>query len=210
MLSDFKQSQPQLFYTKPNGKETKIPYDWTIYYLRKKALSQKITKEELAWIILNFNQKRGYYQLRGEEEEENRNKLVEFHSLKIVDVIADEKPNSKGDLWYSLFLENGWVYRRSSRTPLFDWKDKVRDFIVTTDLNDDGTIKTDKEGNERRSFRAPSQDDWTLLKKKTEQEISKSDKTVGAYIYENLLQNPSQKIRVSWFARLNENSTRMN
>jgi CRISPR-associated endonuclease Csn1 len=195
MLSDFKQSQPQLFYTKPNGKETKIPYDWTIYYLRKKALSQKIAKEELAWIILNFNQKRGYYQLRGEEEEENPNKLVEFHSLKVVDVIADEKPNNKGDLWYSLHLENGWVYRRSSRTPLFDWKDKVRDFIVTTDLNDDGTIKTDKEGNERRSFRAPSEDDWTLLKKKTEQEIYQSKKTVGTYIYENLLQNPSQKIR---------------
>lgn len=105
MLSDFKQSQPQLFYTKQNGKETRIPYDWTIYYLRKKALSQKIAKEELAWIILNFNQKRGYYQLRGEEEEENRNKLVEFHSLKIVDVIADEKPNSKGDLWYSLMKQ---------------------------------------------------------------------------------------------------------
>ena len=197
MLNDFKQSQPQLFYRKSNGEETKIPYDWTIYYLRKKALSQKIKKEELAWIILNFNQKRGYYQLRGEEEEENSNKLVEFHSLKIVDVDADadEKPNSKGDLWYSLYLENGWIYRRSSKTPLFDWKDKIRDFIVTTDLNDDGTIKTDKEGNEKRSFRAPSEDDWTLLKKKTEQEIDKSNKTVGCYIYETLLQNPSQKIR---------------
>lgn len=207
MLSDFKQLQPQLFYTKLNGKETKIPYDWTIYYLRKKALSQKIEKEELAWIILNFNQKRGYYQLRGEEEEENPNKLVEFHSLKIVDVIADDKPNSKGDLWYSLHLENGWVYRRSSRTPLFDWKDKVRDFIVTTDINDDGSIKTDKEGNERRSFRAPSEDDWTLLKKKTENDLERHireykaiknvdfDGTVGTYIYNNLLQNPSQKIR---------------
>ena len=195
MLIEFKQSQPQLFYTKSNGKETRIPYDWTIYYLRKKALNQKIAKEELAWIILNFNQKRGYYQLRGEEEEENPNKLVEFHSLKIVDVIADEKPNSKGDLWYSLHLENGWIYRRSSKTPLFDWKDKVRDFIITTDINDDGSIKTDKEGNEKRSFRAPSEDDWTLLKKKTEQEINKSNKTVGCYIYETLLQNPSQKIR---------------
>ncbi|MFZ6037459.1 MAG: type II CRISPR RNA-guided endonuclease Cas9 [Bacteroidota bacterium] len=195
MLNDFKQSQPQLFYTKSNGKETKIPYDWTIYYLRKKALSQKIAKEELAWIILNFNQKRGYYQLRGEEEEVTPNKLVEFHSLKIVDVIADEKQNGKGEIWYSLHLQNGWIYRRSSKIPLFDWKDKVRDFIVTTDLNEDGTIKTDKEGNEKRSFRAPSEDDWTLLKKKTEQEIDKSNKTVGTYIYENLLQNPSQKIR---------------
>lgn len=58
--------------------------------MRKKALSQEIEKEELAWILLNFNQKRGYYQLRGEEEEENPNKLVEYYSLKIVDVIADE------------------------------------------------------------------------------------------------------------------------
>src|SRR5690554_5413938 len=71
-----------------NGKDVKIPFDWTIYYLRKKALSQRITKEELAWIILNFNQKRGYYQLRGEEEDENPNKLVEFYSLKVVDVKA--------------------------------------------------------------------------------------------------------------------------
>jgi CRISPR-associated endonuclease Csn1 len=177
------------------GQYLKIPCDWTIYYLRKKALTQKITKEELAWLILNFNQKRGYYQLRGEEEEENPNKLVEFHSLKIVDVVPDEKPNSKGDMWYSLHLENGWIYHRSSKTPLFDWKDKVRDFIVTADLNDDGTVKKDREGAEKRSFRAPGEDDWTLLKKKTEADIEKSAKTVGTYIYETLLKNPPQKIR---------------
>jgi len=180
---------------KANGHDVKIPYDWTIYYLRKKALTQRIDKEELAWIILNFNQKRGYYQLRGEEEDENPNKLVEFHSLKVVDVIADEKPNSKGETWYSLNLENGWVYRRSSKTPLYDWKDKVRDFIVTTDLNDDGSVKKDKDGVEKRSFRAPSENDWTLIKKKTEQEIVYSSKTVGAYIYDALLQNPKQKVR---------------
>jgi len=190
MLADFKNSQPQLL-----ENDKKIPYDWTIYYLRKKALSQKIEKEELAWILLNFNQKRGYYQLRGEEEEENPNKLVEFYSLKIVDVVADEPQKGKSDIWYSLVLENGWVYRRASKRPLFDWKDKTRDFIVTTDLNDDGSIKTDKDGNEKRSFRAPAETDWTLVKKKTEQEIDKSHKTVGVYIYEALLQNPKQKIK---------------
>ncbi|CAH0269021.1 type II CRISPR RNA-guided endonuclease Cas9 [Chryseobacterium sp. Bi04] len=190
MLSDFKNHQPQLLES-----DKKVPYDWTIYYLRKKALSQKIEKEELAWILLNFNQKRGYYQLRGEEEEENPNKLVEFYSLKIVDVLADEPQKGKSDIWYSLGLENGWVYRRSSKLPLFDWKDKTRDFIVTTDLNDDGSIKTDKDGNEKRSFRAPGENDWSLVKKKTEQEIDKSHKTVGAYIYEALLQNPKQKIK---------------
>jgi len=199
MLEDFRRTQPDLINRKnKQGKDAKTPYDWTIYYLRKKALTQKLEKEELAWILLNFNQKRGYYQLRGEEdEEESPNKLVEFHSLKIISVLADEKPNSKGDLWYTLVLENGWIYRRSSKNDISNWKDNVRNFIVTTDLNEDGSVKTDKEGNEKRSFRAPSEDDWTLLKKKSEQEIDHSNKTVGAYIYDTLLQNPNQKIRGS-------------
>jgi CRISPR-associated endonuclease Csn1 len=194
MLEEFKKSQPSFLKDK-NGNDCLIPYDWTIYYLRKKALTQKIEKEELAWIILNFNQKRGYYQLRGEEEEENPNKLVEFHSLKVIDVIADETKNNKGETWYSMHLENGWIYRRSSKTELFDWKDKVKEFIVTTDLNDDGTEKLDKEGSVKRSFRAPSADDWTLLKKKSEKDISDSHKTVGSYIFDNLLLNPKQKIK---------------
>ena len=133
--------------------------------------------------------------MRGEEEEENPNKLVEFHSLKVIDVIADEPEKGKSDLWYSVVLENGWIYRRSSKTPLFDWLEKTKEFIVSTDLNDDGTIKTDKDGKEKRSFRAPAKTDWTLVKKKTESEIEKTNKTVGEYIYETLLQNPNQKIK---------------
>ena len=194
MLSDFKSHQPTLFYTKKNGEESKIPYDWTIYYLRKKALSLKISKEELAWIILNFNQKRGYYQLRGEEEVENPNKEVTYYSLMVTEVTA-EAPNKKGEIWYSIQLENGWVYRRTSKIPLDDWKGKVRDFIVTTELEEDGSIKRDKEGKEKRSFRAPSEDDWNLLKKKTEQDINTSKKAVGTYIYDHLLQNPNEKIK---------------
>src|SRR5665648_902535 len=194
MVEEFKVTQPELFTSKESGEERKIPYDWTIYYLRKKALHNRIEKEELAWLLLNFNQKRGYYQLRGEEEEDNPNKLVEFHALKVVNVIADEPQKGKNDIWYSMILENGWIYRRLSKTPLFDWKDKIKEFIVTTDLNDDGTVKTDKEGVEKRSFRAPSEDDWTLRKKKTESDIVNSNKTVGCYIYETLLQNPAQKI----------------
>lgn len=194
MLNDFKTLNPQ-FLVKEDGSNKLIPYDWTIYYLRKKALTKKIEKEEIAWILLNFNQKRGYYQLRGEEEEENTNKLIEFHTLRIIKVIADELEKGKNESWYSLTLENGWVYRRSSKTPLFDWEGKEKDFIVTTDLNEDGTVKTDKSGQEKRSFRAPGEDDWTLLKKKTEKEIEQSKKTVGAFIYDSILHNPKQKIK---------------
>ena len=187
MLADFATKQPQLV---ADGK--KLPLDWTIYYLRKKALSKAITKEELAWILLQFNQKRGYNQLRDEEEEQNKNQLVEFHSLKVIEV--EDSGDKKGKaIWYNVKLENGWVYRRASEIPL-DWVGKVKDFIVTTDLNDDGSIKTDKDGKEKRSFRVPKEDDWTLLKKKTEYTIDNSGNTVGEYIYNSLLNNPDQKI----------------
>ena len=189
MLSDFQLNQPSLV---ENGK--KIPLDWVIYFLRKKALSAKIEKEELAWLLLHFNQKRGYYQLRGEEAEDNPNKQVEFHALRVVSVEDSGDKKGTDEVWYNVHLENGWIYRRTSRTPL-DWIGKIKEFIVTTDLNEDGTIKKDKDGKEKRSFRAPADDDWTLLKKKTEFDIEKSNKSVGCYIYDTLLQNPNQKIK---------------
>jgi CRISPR-associated endonuclease Csn1 len=189
MLEDFAKHQPQLL---KEGK--KIPYDWTIYYLRKKALTEKIENEELAWLLLHFNQKRGYYQLRSEEDEEIANKLVEFYTLKVIDVIDSGDRKGNDETWYNVHLENGWIYRRTSKVPL-DWIGKSKEFIVTTDLNDDGSIKIDKEGKEKRTFRSPAENDWTLVKKKTEQEIEKRKETVGEYIYESLLLNPSQKIR---------------
>jgi CRISPR-associated endonuclease Csn1 len=176
------------------GQTNKIPYDWTIYYLRKKALESKIGLQELAWILLNFNQKRGYYQLRGEEEEGDKSKLVEFHALKVTNVLADE-PNAKGDIWYNVHLENGWIYRRPSKNPINDWVGKTKEFIVTTTLNEDGSIKTDKEGNEKRSFKAvDSEQDWIAIKKSTEEKIENTKQFVGTYVYNTLLQNPKQKI----------------
>ncbi len=195
MVAEFKDAQPQLFYKKENGKETKISYDWTLYYLRKKALSKKISKEELAWVILNFNQKRGYYQLREEESEASGAKQEEFYTLKVADVQATDDKNEKGT-WYNVILENDWIYRRQSKEPLNNWIGKYKEFIITTTLEKDGSLKLDKEGNVKRSFRAvDSEKDWIAIKKKTEQDIDKSKKTVGQYIYETLLRNPKQKIR---------------
>ena len=186
MLQDFKSQHPDF-------RDKKIPYDWTIYYLRKKALTQKISKEELAWILLNFNQKRGYYQLRGEESEADKNKTIEYVALKVLSVEDSGEKRGK-DTWYNIRLENGWIYRRTSSIPL-DWEGKTKEFIVTTDLNDDGTPKMDKEGNVKRSYRSPNEDDWTLVKERTQSDIEHSGKTVGTYIYDTLLQNPNQKVR---------------
>lgn len=179
MLSDFQKDQPQFL---ENNK--KIPYDWTIYYLRKKALSQKIEKEELAWILLNFNQKRGYYQLRGEDFEEEKDKT--FVRLK-VEKIVDSGDNVKGKILYDVYFDNGWKYDKQI-VKTEDWAERVKEFIVTESFLKNGDVK--------RTFKAvDSEKDWIAIKTKTEQEIDKSHKTVGTYIYETLLQNPKQKIK---------------
>lgn len=195
MLEDFRHSQPQLLL---DGR--KVPYDWTIYYLRKKALTEKISKEELAWILLNFNQKRGYFQLRGEDEEV-QGKKIEFYALKVVRV--EDTGEKKGkDTWYNVYLESGlgdtddyWVYRRASSVPIDEWEGQVKEFIVTTTLDNNGSPQIDKEGKVKRSFSIPKPEDWMLVKKKTEVDIKSSGKTVGTYIYDTLLQKPDQKIK---------------
>ena len=183
MLSDFKTHQPQILKNE-KGEDKLVPYDWTIYYLRKKALSQKIEKEELAWILLNFNQKRGYYQLRGEDFEEEKDKI--FISLK-VDRIVDSGDNVKGKTLYDVYFENGWKYDKQI-VKSEDWINRTKEFIVTESLLKNGDIK--------RTFKAvDSEKDWIAIKTKTEQEIDNSHKTVGTYIYDTLLQNPKQKIK---------------
>lgn len=191
MLADFRQHNPDFI-----AANRSIPYDWTIYYLRRKALTQQISKEELAWILLQFNQKRGYHQLRDNEADtdtkENEQVEYQFLTVKSVEQAPD---NKKGETWYLIrFEENDWVYRRKSNIPLDEWVGKVKEFIITTKLNVDGTPETDKDDKVKRSLRAPKDDDWALLKVKTEHDIEASEKTVGAYIYDSLLQNPMQKI----------------
>lgn len=189
MLEDFKKNQPGILQSNHG-----IPYDWTLYYLRNKALRRKISKGELAWIILNFNQKRGYYQLRGEEEDEKEGKLKEFIAIMVQNVEKIEEENSRGEATYKITLGNGWSFNKPSKNPV-DWEGKTREFIVTTDVDENGNAKTDKEGNVKRTFRSvDSEKDWIAIKKKTENLIEDYE-TVGTFIYTELLKNPGQKIR---------------
>lgn len=187
MLAEFKKAQPQLFYKNSNNEETKIPYDWTIYYLRKKALNKKISKEELSWLLLTFNQKRGYYQLRGEDEEIKEGNVTTFEVLKISKVEdAGEIIKKSGEKLFDIYFENGWKYDKQTTKPN-DWLDKTKEFIVTSSQLKDGTKK--------RTFKSVnSEEDWIAIKEKTQKDINESGKTVGTYIYDKLLQNPTQKI----------------
>lgn len=71
MEVEFKAIHPELFYKK-GTRTTHIPYDWTLFYLRKKALHSPLTKEELAWVVMSFLQKRGYEKVVGIEEKDEQ------------------------------------------------------------------------------------------------------------------------------------------
>ncbi len=193
MLTDFAKYQPQLL---ENNK--KIPYDWTIYYLRKKALNQKIEKEELAWLLLNFNQKRGYYQ-RNEDDNDDKEKEFEIISSEILDVTKGDKDKKYEKYWYEVKLENDLTYNAAFYSDISNWKGKTREFILKTSTLKDGTIKNELSFlptfDEIEKMDKKQKDKmYAKIKVKTELEIENSKKTVGQYIYDTLLENPSQKI----------------
>ena len=189
MLNDFLQN---------NNQVKKVPYDWTLFYLRKKALTQKIEKEELAWILLNFNQKRGYYQLREEETEKASSKTRQYFDSQIVTDITDTGQIYKGLKIFTITLENGEKGKFFSKN-MPDWKGQKKDIIAIIDLDKNGNDKYDENGELSRRFKIPTEQEWEeqweLIKTKTQKDLDTSHKTVGAYIYDTLLQTPSQKIR---------------
>ncbi len=194
MVEDFKIHHPQLL---ENGK--KIPYDWTIYYLRKKALTQKIEKEELAWLLLNFNQKRGYYQLRGEEDEDATRtaKTRIYFAKEVIINIVDTGKKYKENKVIEVTLENGAVGKIFKRE-IPNWIGLEKNIIATVDLDKEGNDKYDEDKKLSQRFSIPTEADWEkewkLIKIKTENDLKQSKKSVGSYIYDTLLQNPKQKI----------------
>src|SRR5690606_40566868 len=78
-----------------NEKGNRIPYDWTLYYLRQKALSKKISLEELAWVLLSYNQKRGYEKTEIEDKSTKEGEIVEELDLRVKEVISKADKDGK-------------------------------------------------------------------------------------------------------------------
>ncbi|ARN77712.1 hypothetical protein BST97_06705 [Nonlabens spongiae] len=190
MENEFRKVHPSLPKLNKKGKPFRLPYDWTLYYLRKKGLTQELTNAELAWILLNFNQKRGYYQARNEQEISiDENKTVEYKVLVASDFKETEEKVDNKVLYNIIFKdEEGLVYDDSKKktTKPELWKNKETEFIVTSTLKKDGSLS--------RTYReVKTEQDWEAIKRKTEQDLS--DQFVGKYIYEAILRKPTQKVR---------------
>ena len=95
-------------------------------------------------------------------------------------------------------METGWIKEQQSRfTP--KWKDTKRDFIIKTRYDEHGN-RILKGADKGRNISIPKEEDWTLMKLKTETSLTNfnvknNTKGVASFIYYNLLQNPKQKIK---------------
>lgn len=181
--------------------KSSLPQDWVIYYLRKKALTEKISLQELARVIYHFNQRRGFKSNRksnddstvnideidtGIEKPKNENRI---EILKVVSVIetGETKFNKK---IYSIvtskaITENifeGTILRES----IPEWENTEQELEVR--------IKRSKQGT-RIEFAIPDKSEWKKSKEALEKEIIEIEKHPGEYFFDQIKSNPNYKIK---------------
>ncbi len=174
-----------------------ISTDWIIYYLRTKALKEKITLQELARIIYHFNQRRGFKSSRKDKKDLEteteeikypiREKLIEI--LKI-NVVEDTNEKSKYGRIYSLSATTsnnigykGNIIRRSKP----DWEGHEIELEITKITN--------KAGDTRYEFRIPDRTDWEKIKIAVEKDIKESGLHVGEYHFNHLLSDRNYRLK---------------
>lgn len=187
-----------------------LPEDWVVYFLRKKALTKPITKEELIRIIYLFNQRRGFKSSRKDlsettvleytefvEKLHEKEKYIEenfetkFVSItKVKEVIQLETEGKKGRKKFKVILEDPRIepyeIERKERP---DWEGKEYTFLITQKL-EKGKFKQNKPD-------MPKEEDWALYTTALDNRMG--NKHPGEFFFDELLQafkeNRSYKIR---------------
>ncbi len=183
-----------------------VSHDWTLYYLRRKAICKEITKEELAWVLLSFLQKRGYTDRIGYDEipsEEPNKKTKEYFIQGEIVNITKTNITFKDTTLYIVELEDGLkgkLFKKDESNWIGQsWIGQRKTIFVSMQLDKDGNEKWDENLDcQDCRFTIPTNNDWTnrwaLLKKKTEQDLDDFGMTVGEYIYNSLIVDPYQKV----------------
>lgn len=194
-----------------------LPEDWVVYFLRKKALSEKIETSELVRIIYMLNQRRGFkssrkdlknahilpydiFMKKKEDKEYGENgietKFVCITKIKSI-VSGEEKRDNKGNLKgieYEITAEDlrmlPWKEVRKKR-PEWDLKGEAFTFLVTLKVDKNGKLTSLKP-------QTPSENDWSLCTTALDEKIEQYEYP-GQYFFEELvkahIENRTYKIR---------------
>lgn len=124
-----------------NKKHKRIPYDWTLYYLRQKALKSEITLEELAWVLLSYNQKRGYEKIEIENKVNKENEHIDEIDLRVKNVT--EITNEVGKKIYKVDLDgiDNFTYYEESNVQM-TFENDLKEIRIISKIDDTGNVKS--------------------------------------------------------------------
>ncbi len=126
-----------------NKKGSRIPYDWTLYYLRQKALIKEISLEELAWVLLSYNQKRGYEKLEVESNTSKDSEVVEELDLRVRSV--EKKVDKAGKVYFQINLDGSRniMYNEYTSEQL-TFENDIKELKIISFVDDKGNIDDSK------------------------------------------------------------------
>ena len=126
-----------------NKKYSRISYDWTLYYLRQKALNKKISLEELAWVLLSYNQKRGYEKVEIENKSDKENEIVEELDLRVKSVT--EELDKKGEKYFRIELDgiDNFIYDEYANLQM-TFENDLKEVKIVSKIDEEGNT-TSKE-----------------------------------------------------------------
>ncbi len=170
--------------------ELALSEDWIIYYLRKKALTEKISIAELCRITYMMNQRRGFKSSRKDLKEEGvvEKKWVEI--LKIQSVVLKSTEIDKNKKFTFIItplseIVKPWEEKRYKKP---EWEEKEFTFLITE--------KTDAKGNVTQlKPQIPTADDWALSLVALDNKIDAENKQPGEFFFDELVKDKNYKIR---------------
>lgn len=138
MVEDLQKVNPEI----KNEKKKRVPKDWTIYFLRNKAMGEKVSLEELAWVLLSYNQKRGTDLLEIENEDEKSDEKKEQLDLKVIK--TELKSDVNGD-FFEITLNDAENFKyKEYTTEQLTFKNDVKEVTKILKLDDAGNIINEK------------------------------------------------------------------
>lgn len=164
--------------------------DWIIYYLRKKALTEKISIAELCRITYMMNQRRGFKSSRKDLKDENfeEKKWVEKLKIKSVKQVTFELNKNKNYKFeIATYNENivPWTVEKKKKP---EWEEKEFTFLITE------KIETKRDGTKKitqNNPQIPKEGDWALCV--TAQDNQIGDEYPGTYFFNGLINSVKNK-----------------
>lgn len=176
---------------------TQITHDWSVYLLRKKALTEKIELQELARILLHMNQRRGFKSNRKANNEntlpanpEDTEELPARESkIEVVTItsVKDTGEMTRGKKVFEITLTNG-IKGNITRDTRPDWEEKEMELEIRV-------IRSKKDPLPRYEFAMPNKTDWQKMKEALQKDINRSGLHPGEYFLEEILKNRNYRIR---------------